>query len=308
MISVVVPIFNEEDLIDVLISRLSDSLIKITDDFEVVFVDDGSSDNSLQKLIEYQKTDSRFKILVLSRNFGPYSACTAGLNYAKGEYVALIDGDLQDPPELIQDMYKKLRDEDYDLVCAERTKRSESFFKRKMTNLFYYIFNNFGNTPIRVNAGNFSMMNRKCLDELLKLKEKSRYLPGLRSYIGFKQVNISYDRDKRYAGEAKMTYSKLFKIGLDAVFSFSNFPIKLCTFLGAVGIVLSLLLMTYTLISKLMGIAPLGWTSVIISIYFIGSMQLFFLGIIGEYINRIFLEIQNRPLFIVDQYICKVYD
>lgn len=302
MISLVVPVYNEELLIENLFERCINAMKSITDDFEIICVNDGSKDSSLSKLIACHHKDKRFKVLNLSRNFGHQSAYTAGLTYAKGDYIAMMDGDLQDPPELIVQMYDKLKNGEFDVVYGKRTKRHEHFIKKTFIKSFHKVFKKMTGIKEADNVGNFSMMNRKSLDALLSLDEKNRYLPGLRFFIGFTQGFVEYDRDDRTIGEAKMNYWKLFTLALDAIFSFSNFPIKLCLYLGLLGILVFLAAGVYTLAAKVMGIASVGWSSTLLSIYFLGSIQLTFLGIIGEYVFRIYKESQKRPIFIVKDF------
>lgn len=302
-ISLVIPIYNEEELIETLFVRCINALSKVSDNFEIICVDDGSTDKSLNKLIECHNKDIRFKVLILARNFGHQAAYTAGLEYAKGEYIAMMDGDMQDPPELLKEMYESLVSKSLDIVYGKRTERKEKFPKRLFINAFHLLFKKIIKIDTDVDVGNFSMFNRKALNALLSFKERNRYLPGLRSFIGFSQGSIEYSRHDRMRGEAKMNFGKLFNLGLDAFFSFSNFPIRICLFTGLAGVILFFLATVYTLVSKLSGIAPFGWSSTILSIYLVASIQLLFIGILGEYIFRIYKEIQNRPLFIVKQFI-----
>ncbi|MBI4707206.1 MAG: glycosyltransferase family 2 protein [Candidatus Omnitrophica bacterium] len=303
LISLVIPVFNEEDLIKEIFERSINALKEITDLFEIICVDDGSSDKSLSKLIECHKKDNRFKVLMLARNFGHQAAYTAGLEYAKGEYIAMMDGDMQDPPELIKEMYEKLINGDYDIVYGKRTGRQEKFPKNLFIKVFHIFFKNIIKIDTDSDAGNFSMLNRKALNALLSFKERNRYLPGLRSFVGFRQGYIEYFRPDRMTGEAKMNFGKLFNLGLDAFFSFSNFPIKICLFTGLAGVILFFLATVYTIIGKFSGIAPFGWSSTLLSIYLVASIQLLFLGIMGEYIFRIYKEIQGRPIFIVKEFL-----
>ena len=302
-ISLVIPIYNEELLIDRLLDESVKSLKQFSEDFEIICVDDGSMDESLNKLTEYRKKETRIKIVVLSRNFGHQAAYTAGLNYAKGEFVGMMDGDLQDPPRLFSEMHKLLSTGNFDVVFGHRKGRKEKFLKRIIILLFHKIFSRLSNINAPANVGNFSMMNRKALNAFLNLQEKNRYLPGLRYFIGFRQGFVEYERPDRESGEAKMNFNRLFKLALDALFSFSKVPIRLCWIIGLLGILFSLGGSSIVLYKKLTGDAISGWTSILVSIYFLGSVQLFFLGIVGEYIHRIFVETQNRPIFIVREFL-----
>lgn len=302
-VSVVIPIYNEEELIEKLFERCINVLKGITDDFEIICVDDGSTDKSLSKLIECHNKDNRFKVLVLSRNFGHQVAYTAGLNYARGEYIAMMDGDLQDPPELLKGMYSKLINKNCDIVYGKRIERKEKFLKKLFIKVFHLVFKILSKIDEATDVGNFSMYSRRALNAFLSIKEKNRYLPGLRSFIGFNREYIEYSRPDRAGGKAKMNFQKLINLGLDAIFSFSDFPIKVCLYTGLIGVLLFFMATIYTLISKFTGIAPLGWSSTLLSIYLLGSIQLLFLGIIGEYIFRIYKESQDRPIFITKDFI-----
>jgi len=304
MISLVVPIFNEEELIDELVPRTIKALEQIAPDFELILVDDGSIDTSLSRLLKYQANDQRIKVIELSKNFGHQAAFTAGLENASGEYVAMMDGDLQDPPELLKLMYQKLTEEDYDIVNGTRSARKGNKAKNWLTGMFHYLFKTIANIEDLENAGNFSMMNRKALKALLSMEERVRYLPGLRSFVGFKQGAVDYVREDRLQGEPKMTFGKLFVLAADAIFSFSKFPIRLCLVLGFVGTIVFMLAGIYVLTAKVAGFAQPGWSSTVLSIYFLGSIQLIFLGVVGEYVYRIYKESQKRPLY----FIKKIYE
>ena len=300
-LSVIIPIYNEEELIDTLIERTRNAITSVTDDFEIICVNDGSIDRSLEKLVKFHYIDKRLKIISLSRNFGHQAAYTAGLEYAKGEYVAMMDGDLQDPPELIGEMLKKAEDEKIDVVYGKRKASKEEFQKRFFARTFHYIFRKVSLMNEIQNVGNFAVMNRKALDALLSFKEKNRYLPGLRAFIGFHQNEVVYERQQRLAGEAKMTLAKLFRLGFDAVFSFTDLPIKLCLYTGLTGMVSCVIAFFYVILSKLTGIAPFGWSSTTLSIFFLGFIQLIFLGILGEYLFRVYRESQGRPVYIISE-------
>jgi dolichol-phosphate mannosyltransferase len=303
MISLVIPVYNEEVLIEEVFERTRNVLVSIGENFEVILVDDGSTDRTLEKLKTCHSRDSRYKVLTLSRNFGHQAAYTAGLNYAKGDYVAMMDGDLQDPPELLADMYRKSVAEDIDIVYGKRIERNEKPVKRWFIKRFHAMFRSMSNLQNIEQVGNFSLMSKKALDAFLALKEKNRYLPGLRSFIGFRQGYVEYARPDRSKGEAKMSFRKLFTLAFDAIFSFSNLPVKICLYSGLAGIIFILLVAAYILFSKIAHLAPLGWSSIILSVYFIGSVQLLSIGILGEYVHRIYKETQNRPIFLVSQFI-----
>jgi len=263
MISIIIPIYNEEELIDELYRRLAAAIPTVTEDFEVFFVDDGSKDNSLIKLVEINKKDKRFKIIQLSKNFGHQQAYSAGLSLATGDYIAMMDGDLQDPPELIGKMYSKLKENNLDVVYAKRIKQNERSVRGFLMNRFHWIFKRVLDVDDADWVGNFSFMTKEVKDTILLYSEKNRYLPGIRFHTGYAQDALLYDRDERYAGKAKMTISKLFVLALDAIFSFSNIPIRLFLLIGSIGMIISILGFVYVIVSKITGVAPFGWSSTI---------------------------------------------
>ena len=302
MFSVVIPIYNEEAVIDELVRRTITAIESFVTDYEVIFVDDGSKDNSLAMLLSYREKNKRIKILSLSRNFGHQAAFTAGLEYSHGDIVAMMDGDLQDPPELFTGMYKMITEEGYDVVNGRKRGRKGNMRRNLYTFLFHLLFNRITETKNIDNAGNFSMMNRYTVNALLSMKEKIRYIPGLRSFIGYKQGFVDFVRDDRYEGNPKMSVSKLCSLASDAIFSFSRFPIRLCLYLGLIGTVVFLAAGIYVLIARALQFAIPGWSSTLLSIYFLGSIQLVFLGILGEYVYRNYKESQNRPVYFVKKF------
>lgn len=299
MISVVIPLLNESKLIERLLNEVFINLDGIGENFEVVCVDDGSSDSTLQKLLDFRKERTELKIVSLSRNFGLQSAMTAGLDHAKGDYVVMMDGDFQDPPELLPVLFKKLKDSDADIVSAVREERNEKFSKRIYINIFHRIFSRISEEEQIANAGNFCILNKKAHSAILTFTERHRYLPGIRNFIGFKHEIVLYDRPDRLEGKAKMSKRKLFALAADAIYSFSKWPIKACLYFGLIGIMIFFGAILYTLGSKFLGLAPIGWSSMFLAISFFGSVQLTFLGLIGEYVYRIFKEVQNRPIYFV---------
>jgi len=302
MLSIVIPIYNEEGLIDDLVKRTVSALETFVTKFELIFVDDGSDDKSLQFLLNWQKRYPCIKILSLSKNFGHQAGFTAGLEYASGEIVGLMDGDLQDPPELFKEMYRKIQEENFDIISGKRSGRKGKNSRNFYTFLFHLLFKNVAVIQNMENTGNFSMMKREAVDALLKMKEKVRYLPGLRAFIGFNQGYVEYIREERIEGEPKMSLSKLFILAADAIFSFSRFPIRLTLSLGLIGTIVFMCAGIYVLIAKMVGFAIIGWSSTLLSIYFLGSIQLVSLGVVGEYVYRIYKESQNRPLYFVKKF------
>ncbi|HOB84204.1 MAG TPA: glycosyltransferase family 2 protein [Bacteroidales bacterium] len=302
MFSLVIPVFNEEKLINELISRTIAAIEAFTPDYEVIFVDDGSVDSSIQLILSQREKNKKIKLLTLSRNFGHQAAFTAGLEYSTGDIVGMMDGDLQDPPELLEAMYRKLLDEDLEIVSGKRTGRKGNKRRNLASRLFHSVFRNIGELKNIENYGNFSMMKRIAVDALLSMKEKVRYLPGLRSMIGFRQGYVEYVREDRLKGRPKMTFTNLFRLAGDAIFSFSRFPIRICLILGTAGTLIFMGAGIWVIISKVTGIAIPGWSSTLLSLYFLGSIQLVFLGILGEYIYRNYKESQNRPIFFVRKF------
>ncbi|HAH23979.1 MAG TPA: glycosyltransferase [Prolixibacteraceae bacterium] len=301
MFSLIIPVYNEEGLIDEMALRSVKAIESFTDHYEILFINDGSTDSTLHKLIEVRKRFSRIKIVDLSRNFGHQAAFTAGLEAAMGNYVAMMDGDLQDPPELLSEMYHKIKNEGFDIVSGKRTGRKGKRL-RITTNLFHAFFKKVSGIGDMENSGNFSMMNRAAVNALVQMKESIRYLPGLRTFIGFHQGFVEYVREDRLEGEPKMTLGKLIVLGADAIFSFSKFPIKVCLYLGTLGTIVFMCAGIYVLIAKIFGFAIIGWSSTVLSIYFLGSIQLIFLGVVGEYVYRIYKESQNRPIYLVKKF------
>jgi glycosyltransferase involved in cell wall biosynthesis len=302
MLSLVIPIFNEDKLIDELMTRTVAALESFTKDYEVLIIDDGSIDQSLAKILKWRLQNKKIKVLSLSKNFGHQAAFTAGLEHASGDIVAMMDGDLQDPPELLAEMYKKIKEEDLDIVSGKKTGRKGKRGRILYAILFHLIFKNIGEVRNIENYGNYSMMKRIAVDALLSMKEKVRYLPGLRSFIGFRHGDVEFVRDDRFRGKSKMSLRKLFILATDAIFSFSRFPIRVCLVLGMIGTIVFLGAGIYVLFAKVTGIAVPGWPSTLLSLYFLGSIQLVFLGILGEYVFRNYKESQNRPVYFVSKF------
>jgi len=305
-LSIVIPIFNEFELIPELGKRLNDfvNLKEGFDDYEVIFVNDGSSDNSLSKLIELNSANSKFKTLNLSRNFGHQLAITAGLEHAQGDCTVVMDGDLQDPPELIKEMIIKYK-EGYDVVYACRKKRKgESFIKIVTASMFYRLLKSLSGIDIPLDTGDFRLMSKRAVENLMRLKESHRYVRGLVCWIGFKQIAVEYERDERFSGETKYPFSKMLSFAWDGITSFSATPLKFASWLGGVCIILSILYTLQVIVCKIFFPQVLveGWSSIIIIVLLLGGTQLFILGLIGEYIGRISEEVKKRPLYIVDKF------
>jgi polyisoprenyl-phosphate glycosyltransferase len=304
MFSLVIPVFNEEKLIDELIKRTVLAVESFVQDYEVIFVDDGSTDLSLDKILVCKKQNPKIKVISLSKNFGHQAAYTAGLEYAKGEIVGMMDGDLQDPPELLAEMYRMIVEEDFEIVSGKKAGRKGRSDRNLYSFLFHLIFRHISEIKNMENSGNYSMMKRVAVDALLLMKEKARYLPGLRTFIGFRQGYIEFVREERFKGNPKMSIRRLLVLAADAIFSFSRFPVRFCLILGTLGSLVFMCAGIYVLVAKVYGFAIIGWSSTLLSIYFLGSIQLVFLGILGEYVYRSYKESQNRPVY----FIRKVFD
>ncbi|NLN29829.1 MAG: glycosyltransferase family 2 protein [Bacteroidales bacterium] len=295
--SLVIPVYNEEKLIDELVRRTVPAIESFTADYELIFVDDGSTDRSAELILQHRKKNKKVKLLSLSRNFGHQAAYTAGLEYSAGDIVGMMDGDLQDPPEVLRDMYNKMTAEDLEVVSGIRSGRRGSRRRNLTSGIFHFLFRHTGNLENIENSGNFSIMKRVVLEAVLSMREKVRYIPGLRAAAGFRQGYVEYVRDDRYGGKPKMTFKSLFSLAGDAIFSFSKLPVRICLILGIAGTVIFFGAGIYFLIAKISGAAVPGWLSTFPGLYFLGSIQLLFLGILGEYIYRNYKETQNRPIY-----------
>lgn len=300
MISVVLPIYNEEQGLKSFIKTLQSELDKCTEEVEIIFVNDGSKDNSFSIIRDLCEANNNYKFINLSRNFGHQIAVSAGIDYAKGDKVILIDSDGQDPPEVIHQMLDKMN-EGFDVVYAQRIKRSDESFMKKITAKFFYKFlNRITSIEIPVDTGDFRVMNRKVVDSLKRMPEKQRYLRGQIAWLGYNQTSVSYERLGRNAGETGYTYRKMINLAIDAITSFSNWPLRLATLSGFVCAFLGFILILYTLYAKfILKVYEPGWPSLMISIVFLGGIQLLGIGMIGEYIGRINDNVKNRPLYLI---------
>lgn len=299
-VSFIVPLYNEEKVYRSLIARLTALLDKLPYGVEVVLVDDGSADSTAQLMEETALQDARFKAVFLSRNYGHQVAVSAGMsNVSATEAIMIIDGDLQDPPELVTQFYDKIR-EGYEVVFAIRKKRKENFVKRLMYWSFYRLVRSISEVELPLDSGDFCMISRRVNDSIVAMPEQSRFIRGMRTWVGFKQIGIAYERDKRAAGEPKYTFKMLFKLAYDGIFNFSYVPLKLITKLGFYSILVSLAYLSYVLAKKIMGYPmPSGFTALIFAISLFSGVQLICLGVIGEYVSRIYMQVKNRPLFLV---------
>lgn len=300
MISIVIPCYNEEESIHQTCTELVEIMNLQEDRYELIFVDDGSKDNTLRILSGLQPQYPNMRILSLSRNFGHQLAVTAGIDHAKGDAVVLIDADLQDPPELIPDMVSKWK-QGYDVVYGQRKLRlGETYFKRVTAKLFYRLLNRFSEIPIPLDTGDFRLMDRKVVEELKKMREHHRFIRGMVSWIGYNQTAIYYTRRARMAGSSKYPLRKMLKFTMDGIVSFSATPLKVATWFGFFVAFLSILSIAYVIYIRLMTNNWVqGWTTILIAVMFFSGVQLITIGIIGEYIGRIHGESKNRPLYIL---------
>ncbi|PZT95783.1 MULTISPECIES: glycosyltransferase family 2 protein [Sphingomonas] len=300
-LSIVVPCYNEAACLDVLHTRISAAARAVVgDDHEIVLVNDGSRDQSWAVMERLAASDPRLVAINLSRNHGHQLALTAGLDLCAGERILIIDADLQDPPELLADMLATMESEGADVVYAVRRKREgETFFKKLTAAGFYRVLDRVTDTPIPLDTGDFRLMSRRALDALLSLPEQARFIRGMVAWVGFRQVPFPYDRDERLAGESKYPLGKMIRFALDAVTGFSTAPLRLASHMGLVLTGLSLLLFAYIAIGWLSGSAVQGWTSTMLVVVFLGAVQMFVLGMIGEYLGRLYVESKRRPLYLV---------
>jgi glycosyltransferase involved in cell wall biosynthesis len=303
-INIVVPLYNEEKVFVHLCSRLIRLMDESDLSISVIMVDDGSSDATAQLMEEISLRDDRFTSIVLSRNFGHQLALSAALSMVDAtEAVLVIDGDLQDPPELLHKFYEYYK-LGYDVVYAVRKKRKESYLKRMAYSAFYKLLKRISYIEIPLDSGDFSMMSRRVVDNIVEMKEESRFIRGMRSWVGYKQIGVEYERQERQEGDSKYTFWKLLKLASNGIFNFSEFPIKLITYLGLFTIFISLGYLTYSIVkAAFFSEVPEGFIGVIFTITLFGGIQLLSLGIIGEYILRVFFQVKNRPLFVVKKQI-----
>lgn len=302
LLSIVVPMYNEAEVLAHFFEHTSTALNSITQDWEIVCINDGSKDNTLQLLDQFRSREPRIKILHFSRNFGKEAALSAGLDHATGQAVIPIDADLQDPPELIGEMVEKWR-QGYKVVIATRsTRHGEGWLKKATANLFYRVIGRISKTPIPANTGDFRLMDRQVVEAVKLLPERTRFMKGLLAWVGFPTCQIYYDRQPRICGTTKWNYVKLFGLALDGIFSFTNIPLKIWVYLGVIISSLSFFYALFLIIRTIVyGIDVPGYSSLMVAILFMGGIQLISLGIIGEYIGRIFDETKRRPLYIVER-------
>ena len=305
LLSIVVPCFNEEEVISETFKRLNSFCQELKDlNVEIIFVDDGSRDKTRELLKEYAADDARVKVICFARNFGHQIAVTAGIDAALGDAVVLIDADLQDPPEVVHQMIDKWRD-GYDVVYGTRTERpGESAFKLATARSFYRLLNKLSDVPIPLDTGDFRLMSRSVVDTLRAMPERDRFVRGMVSWVGFKQTALPYKRAERFAGQSKYPLKKMLRFATDGILSFSTKPLQMSVGLGMISAVMALMGIAYALFFRIFTSTWVeGWTALMIAVLFIGGVQLVCIGILGEYIGRIYNEVKNRPLYVVQEYV-----
>jgi dolichol-phosphate mannosyltransferase len=311
MISIVIPIYNEEENIQTLYSRLTAASPLWNEDYEVLLVDDGSYDRSYELMMQICKNDNHFRIIKLSRNFGHQAAISAGIKIAKGQAVIVMDGDLQDPPEELSRFLDKWR-EGYHVVYAVRRQRKESWLKRLSYAAFYRLLKMASDIQIPLDSGDFCVMDRKVVNVLNnEMTEQGRFVRGLRAYAGFRQVGVTYERAMRNAGEVKYTFRRLIRLAMDGLLDFSTLPLKFATFLGLIISFPSLLIGVFFIVHrifqfKIFGYSPAdtpGLASLAVGMFFLGGIMLLIMGIMGEYLGRIYFEVKRRPFYIIEEII-----
>jgi len=300
-LSIVVPCYNEAACLEMLHARVSAAArVAVGEDYEILFVNDGSRDESWPVMQKLSAADPRLVAINLSRNHGHQLALTAGLDLCAGDQILIIDADLQDPPELLSDMRATMTDQQADVVYAVRRKREgESIFKKVTAAAFYRVLDRVTDTPIPLDTGDFRLMSRRALDAFLSLPEQARFIRGMVAWIGFRQVPFLYDRAERHAGESKYPLGKMIRFALDAVTGFSTAPLRFASHVGLALTGASLLLFVYIAIGFLTGSAVQGWTSTMLVVVLLGAVQMFVLGMIGEYLGRLYVESKRRPLYLV---------
>ena len=303
-ITILVPVYNEESVLPQLFKRL-DEFTKNTPNyqFEFLFINDGSTDKSFSIIAEQSKKDSRISYINLSRNFGKEIAMIAGIDYVKSDALVIIDADLQDPPELIQEMISYWED-GYDDVYARRNNRQgETWLKKKTSQWYYRILQKSTNIPIQVDTGDFRLLDRRCIEALQKFRESQRNTKAIFSWIGYKKKEIFYNRDPRLSGQTKWNYRKLLNLAIDGITSFTTAPLRMATIFGFIVSFIAFVWIVYLLVRPLFGVSTgAGYSSLMAVILFLGGVQLLSLGIIGEYVGRIFIETKNRPLYLIEEY------
>lgn len=303
LISIIIPCYNEEDVVDICHKAVTDTIDGLPYDFEIIYINDGSTDKTQELLEQIHKQDNRAIIINLSRNFGKEAAMTAGIDNTTGDALIILDADLQDPPSLIPDIIKMWKDTGADVVYGQRLERQgETWFKKFTANGFYNVINFIAaNVDIPKNTGDFRLMNRRSIDALIQLREKHRFMKGLFAWIGFKQVALQYNREPRVAGETKWNYWNLWNFAMEGIAGFSTTPLRIASLCGLVISIASFIFGAFIIFKTMFfGIDIQGWASLSVMILFLSGIQLLSIGVLGEYIGRIFGEAKKRPLYFID--------
>lgn len=304
-LSVVIPCYNEEDCLAELYQRVSAACAASTERYEIVLVNDGSKDRTWSMIQDFSARDPHVMGVNLTRNHGHQLALTAGLTMARGDRILVVDADLQDPPELLKDMMA-LMDQGFDVVYGQRRQRAgESLFKKSTASLFYRVLLRLSETPIPLDTGDFRLMSRRALDALLAMPEQHRFVRGMVSWIGFPQTALPYDREERFAGTTKYPLKKMVRFAIDAITGFSTKPLRFASQIGLILAALGALLVAYVVIAWLSGETVAGWTSLMAVVVVLGSVQMFVLGVIGEYLGRLYMQSKQRPLFLIQDIACQ---
>lgn len=303
IISVVVPCYNEEESINKFYDTLISETNKIKVKLELIFIDDGSTDNTLNEIKSLHKKHKEIRYISLSRNFGKEAAMLAGLEHVTGDYITIMDVDLQDPPSLLPQMYELIKTGEYDQICTRRRNRKgEGILRNFFTKRFYKLINRMSDIEMVEGARDYRLITRKALKSVLSIKEYNRYSKGIFSFVGYKTKWLEYDNIKRTTGKTKMSFKKLFKYGLDGILSFTTIPLTLIAILGILICFISIIAIIYIIVKTLMFGDPVGgWPSMVCILLFASGVQLFCIGIIGEYLAKIYLETKKRPIYIVDE-------
>ncbi|MBP8858255.1 MAG: glycosyltransferase family 2 protein [Anaerolineaceae bacterium] len=300
--SIIAPVFNEKDCIGTLVQRVGEVMDTTGEPWELVIVDDGSQDGSTDIIRKMAKEDERVRAVIFARNFGHQIAVTAGMDYSRGDAVIIIDADLQDPPEVMLEMIQRWK-EGYQVVYGVRSEREgETWFKKTTASLFYRMITRITDVKIPLDTGDFRLMDRSVVKVMNSMREKHRFLRGMSSWVGYRQIGVSYHRAARFAGETKYPLKKMLKLALNAVTSFSYFPLQLATYVGFISAGISIVAIPIVIIMRLTGSqAFFGQATTLLAVLFLGGVQLISLGILGEYIGRIYDEVKGRPLYIVSE-------
>ena len=300
--SIIAPVYNEKDCLDTLVKRVGEVMDTTGETWELVIIDDGSQDGSTDIIRKMAKEDERVRAVIFARNFGHQIAVTAGMDYSRGDAVIIIDADLQDPPEVMLEMIQRWK-EGYQVVYGVRSEREgETWFKKTTASLFYRMITRITDVKIPLDTGDFRLMDRSVVKVMNSMREKHRFLRGMSSWVGYRQIGVSYHRAARFAGETKYPLKKMLKLALNAVTSFSYFPLQLATYMGFISAGISIVAIPIVIIMRLTGSqAFFGQATTLLAVLFLGGVQLISLGILGEYIGRIYDEVKGRPLYIVSE-------